>query len=73
MNRITDKELVLLEAEELELTLSDSDVDLVLKAWRDRPTCTIRDLLTGIRNLNEPERQRRLKSFALSMKGNKKG
>lgn len=67
MNRITDKELVLLNAEELGLTLSDSDVDLVLKAWRDRPTSTIRDLLTGIRNLNEPQRQAKLKAFMLSM------
>lgn len=67
MKRITDQELVRLEADELGLELSDSDVALVLKAWRARPTATIRHLLTGIRNLQEPERRRRLKELVSSL------
>jgi hypothetical protein len=49
--RITDRELVRLEADDLGLTLSERDVDVVLEKWRMSPTCTVRDLLLGIRML----------------------
>ena len=49
--RITDRELVHLEADELGLTLSERDVDVVLEKWRMSPPCTVRDLLLGIRML----------------------
>lgn len=35
--------------------------------WLDTPGCKIRDLLSGIRNLDESERQERLKVLVSSI------
>jgi hypothetical protein len=63
MERMTDKEWVRFEAEQMGMTLSDSDVDVILKKAKSDLSINLRDLLAGIRNLNEPDRLARLKRF----------
>jgi hypothetical protein len=63
MARMTDQEWVRFEAEQMGITLSDSDVDVILKKAKSDLSINLRDLLAGIRNLNEPERLAKLKRF----------
>lgn len=53
MHRMTDDELIRFEAEELGLTLTDRDIQIIKEKWRMSPTATIRHLLIGLRNLQD--------------------
>lgn len=63
MNRITDQEWVRLEAEDMGMDLTDSDVEVILKKAKSNASISLRDLLAGLRNLSEPARLAKLKRF----------
>lgn len=67
MAQLSNADFIRREAEMMGLTLSDRDVEVINQKWLDTPGCMVRDLLAGIRNLNESERQKRLQALVSSI------
>lgn len=67
MAQLSNADFIRREAEMMGIVLSDRDIEVINEKWLNTPGCKIRDLLAGIRNVQEPERAAHLSLLAESL------